>query len=71
MTELVHLETHIDNRVLPPVPYATLAEYIAVGGGKGLEAARAASAETVIRVWKNAAKANRLPLGRVEHIGPR
>ena len=48
MTELVHLETHIDNRVLPPVPYATLAEYIAVGGGKGLEAARAVSAETVI-----------------------
>jgi NADH-quinone oxidoreductase subunit F len=35
-------------RVLPLVPYTTLAEYIDAGGGKGLEAARAVAAETVI-----------------------
>jgi NADH-quinone oxidoreductase subunit F len=48
MTELAHQEAHIDNRVLPPVPYESLAEYIAAGGGKGLDAARAVSADTVV-----------------------
>jgi NADH-quinone oxidoreductase subunit F len=48
MTELEHQETRVDNRVLPPLPYDSLAAYIAAGGGKGLDAARAVSADTVI-----------------------
>ena len=48
MTETEHQEARVDNRVLPPLPYASLAEYVAAGGGKGLDAARAVSAETVI-----------------------
>lgn len=41
-------ELKIESRVIPLAPFTTLDEYIAVGGGKGLEAARAVSAETVI-----------------------
>ena len=44
---MTDLET-FDTRVLPPLPYGSLADYIAAGGGKGLEAARAVAAETVI-----------------------
>ena len=36
------------NRVLPFDPYDSLEDYITAGGGKGLEAARAVSAETII-----------------------
>ena len=36
------------NRVLPSEPYGSIAEYVAAGGGKGLAAARAVDAETVI-----------------------
>jgi NADH-quinone oxidoreductase subunit F len=36
------------SRVLPLEPYETLAEYVSAGGGKGLEAARAVSPETII-----------------------
>jgi NADH-quinone oxidoreductase subunit F len=35
-------------RVLPPKPYESLADYIESGGGKGLTAARAVDAETII-----------------------
>ena len=35
-------------RVLPPKPYDSLAQYLEAGGGKGLEAARAVDAETII-----------------------
>jgi NADH-quinone oxidoreductase subunit F len=36
------------NRVLPPEPYASLDEYLADGGGKGLEAARLVKPEVII-----------------------
>ncbi|MGZ4740773.1 MAG: hypothetical protein ACXV8V_16145, partial [Ilumatobacteraceae bacterium] len=48
MTDLEHLDNRMDNRVLPALPFESLADYVAVGGGKGLEAAGAVSAETVI-----------------------
>ncbi|MEP7115218.1 MAG: hypothetical protein ABI862_18290, partial [Ilumatobacteraceae bacterium] len=35
-------------RVLPPKPYESLGSYIESGGGKGLTAARAVAAETII-----------------------
>ena len=41
-------EFKVESRVIPLVPYTTLDEYVAAGGGKGLEAARAVAAETVI-----------------------
>ena len=36
------------SRVLPTQPYDTLADYVSAGGGKGLDAARAVSSETII-----------------------
>ena len=41
-------EFKVESRVIPLAPFTTLDEYIAVGGGKGLEAARAVAAETII-----------------------
>jgi NADH-quinone oxidoreductase subunit F len=41
-------EFKTEYRVLPLVPYTTLADYMDGGGGKGLEAARAVAADTVI-----------------------
>ena len=37
-----------EHRVLPVTPYNSLADYVAAGGGEGLQAARAVTAETVI-----------------------
>ena len=37
-----------ENRVLPVAPYDSLADYVAAGGGKGLQAARAVTSETLI-----------------------
>ncbi len=45
MAESVGDDAH---RVLPPKPYDSLAAYIEAGGGKGLEAAGAVDAETII-----------------------
>ncbi|MEO8264657.1 MAG: NADH-ubiquinone oxidoreductase-F iron-sulfur binding region domain-containing protein [Ilumatobacteraceae bacterium] len=36
------------SRVLPLQPYDSLADYVSAGGGKGLEAARAVSSDTII-----------------------
>lgn len=44
MTELDSAE----NRVLPLAPYQSLVDYIAGGGGEGLQAAKAVASETVI-----------------------
>ena len=45
MAELVGEDAH---RVLPAKPYDSLAQYVEAGGGKGLEAAGAVDAETII-----------------------
>ena len=45
MTDLVGEDTF---RVLPPKPYESLADYVEAGGGKGLTAARAVDANTII-----------------------
>ena len=45
MAELVGDDAY---RVLPPKPYDSLDSYIEAGGGKGLEAARAVDADTII-----------------------
>ncbi|MEP7047276.1 MAG: NADH-ubiquinone oxidoreductase-F iron-sulfur binding region domain-containing protein [Ilumatobacteraceae bacterium] len=45
---MAEVEGDDENRVLPPVPYDTIESYVDAGGGKGLTAARAVSADVVI-----------------------
>ena len=38
----------VERRILPFTPYATLADYVAAGGGTGLDAARTVAADVLI-----------------------